>query len=113
MENKFHEDLEEQRRPAYQRKRGLQGWSHGNTARLLSHLNVNDLKPKHAEHFNGRCEKGPPAAHPPVSKLLWLLLARPRLRLRWLALRHWEKDEVESMVFLRPPSTLVGYRNWV
>ena len=49
----------------------------------------------------------------PVSKLLWLLLARPKLRLRWLALRDWEKDEVESMVFLRPPSTLVGYRNWV
>lgn len=51
--------------------------------------------------------------HQPVSKLLWLLLALPKLRLRWLALRDWEKDEVESMVFLRPPSTLVGYRNWV
>lgn len=48
-----------------------------------------------------------------MSRLLWLLLARPRLRLRWLALRDCEKDEVESMVFLRPPSTLVGYRNWV
>lgn len=45
--------------------------------------------------------------HRPVSRLLWLLLARARLRLLWLALRDCEKDEVESMVFLRP-STLVG-----
>ena len=49
----------------------------------------------------------------PVSTLLWLLLARPKLRLLWLALRDAEKDEVESMVFLRPPRALVGYRNWV
>jgi len=51
-------------------------------------------------------------AHTPVSRLLWLLLARARLRLRWLALRDWEKDDVESMVFRRP-RTLVGYRNCV
>ena len=53
------------------------------------------------------------AVDSPVSKLLWLLLAWPKLRLRWLALRDWAKDAVESMVFLLPPSTLVGYRNWV
>lgn len=49
----------------------------------------------------------------PVSMLPWVLLALPNERLRWLALRNCEKDEVESIVFLRVPKALVGKRNWV
>lgn len=49
----------------------------------------------------------------PPSMLPWVLLALPNERLRWLALRNCEKDEVESIVFLRPPKALVGKRNWV
>lgn len=45
--------------------------------------------------------------------LPWVLLALAKERLRWLALRNWEKDEVESIVFLRVPRALVGNRNCV
>lgn len=42
-----------------------------------------------------------------------MLPVRPMERLRWLRLRNWEKEEVESMVFLRVPKAFVGDRNWV
>lgn len=48
-----------------------------------------------------------------MSRLPWVLLVRPMERLRWLRLRNWEKEEVESMVFLRAPKAFVGNRNWV
>lgn len=56
---------------------------------------------------------GPSELTLPASRLPWVLLARPMERLRWLRFRNWEKEEVESMVFLRVPKALVGNRNWV
>lgn len=49
--------------------------SHGNTARLLWHLSVNDLKPKQVERFNGRCEKGSPAGDGPPTCVQAALVA--------------------------------------
>lgn len=48
-----------------------------------------------------------------MSRLPWVLPARPMQRLRRLRLWSWEKEEVESMVFLRAPKAFVGNRNWV
>lgn len=54
-----------------------------------------------------------PCLRLPVSRLPWVLLVRPMERLRWLRLRNWEKEEAESMVFLRTPKAFVGNRNCV
>lgn len=64
---------------------------------------------KHYSHVSIICKR----IMSPVSMLPCTLLALPRVRLRLLALRNWEKEQVESIVFLRPPKALVGYKNCV
>lgn len=86
---------------------------------MSSHSGTPALQSAHRETHPTLYPKMPPASAPrssspaPVSRLPWVLLARPMERLRWLRVRKWEKEEVESMVPLRPPRAFVGHRNWV